>query len=260
VRLSEIGWFQVFERVIGSVPYYGVARYWDSRDLIGNLTSQFSGAYSLQFALALVLSFALLYVLVTRLSQHVDSNVFRVLLPFLLQLICFGLLMMFAVSVGFQSSQEVQGRPLSLGSSARDSLYMSLGFAFVLAPILLLLAFFLSQLNWRHRRVSFATIALVFSIMAASTSVTNSHATNSFSSSGSYFVLERFSREILYPDLSEAGDPARCADVRLKLGTYPEWLGHDALLVNGINASMKIRNNIAYCSISETVLFEDYPK
>lgn len=203
-----------------------------------------------------ILIFPILWVLFRDIQKTANNNQ-RLLQKTSINLVFLGLTIMLLVSVGMAFSQEVQSNPLPMGASTRDTLYQAFGLAiFCLGALtaIILLAF---KKKWVVSGVAII-LAAGFSLSAGTSFTLNSELSKTGMSADGKYILERFAVESTSINLSEAGDQIRCELVRLKLRDFPEWEGHDRLLMAGLNERMVHRFGVKFCSLSEEELFINY--
>jgi hypothetical protein len=166
------------------------------------------------------------------------------------------------ISIGMSLSVAVQEGALTLGASSRDSLILSIGMSLILCylfavcfnPILT------RQLASKVPRLMIAVI-LVAALLVnfALTFVSNSIVTRTTQNSGGAFMQSALASAVSHPDTTEQGDNVRCALVLQKIMNFPEWEGHDRIIVYGLNLSFQRKIGVDFCSRSIDELFENYP-
>lgn len=215
---------------------------------------------------ALVLAFFLIFVSLTlgpqfsraRREEIGSTSDIAVIRRFALMVISLGVLSIAVFGSGIALSQAYQESALPLGRSSIDSIVHAFAWSFIGMGLGAL------TITWRQQgvrsRLLHSGLVLLLSTAGTLTFLTNSETTRAIQSYPGVFLQERFASELNSPNLEQVGDAERCNLVSLKLNSYPEWRGHDGLLVLGLNRNMESKYGIPFCSLSEEKLFENYPE
>lgn len=163
-----------------------------------------------------------------------------------------------ALSVAVQTSQD----KLSFGASSRDSLILSIGTDLLLSYIFAVCG--IKIISSKEIKSATRTLLSVFMVTALSanfalTFVSNSIVTRATQNSAGAFMQGAIATAVSHPDTTAQGDQSRCSLVKQKILNFPEWEGHDRLLVNGLNQNFQTKTGGNFCSISIEELFENYP-
>jgi hypothetical protein len=163
-----------------------------------------------------------------------------------------------ALSVAVQSSEE----KLSFGASSRDTLILSIGTSLVLSYILSLSFAKILETTALSRfltKLGAGVLAAGISVSFALTFVSNSIVTRATQNSAGAFMQSALANAVAHPDTTDQGNQIRCALVIEKIKYFPEWEGHDRLLVNGLNQNFRTKVGSDFCTIPLEKLFENYP-
>jgi hypothetical protein len=148
--------------------------------------------------------------------------------------------------------------PLAIGESYTDTLPNAVFHSLMYSGLGIV---FLGQVKSFSRRAvapALIGLALSASLLATASFIVNSAATQNLHNSPEFAIQTRFALELGSPNLTAEGDDIRCELVKFKLATLPEWEGHDRFLVNGLNKKFLSDTSLPFCSVDESVLFENY--
>lgn len=173
-----------------------------------------------------------------------------------------GLGIISVISIGMALSVAVQQEGIAIGTSSRDSLIMSIGTSLVVCYIFSLICVRLlsrNKLKSFARTIALGIIATMLSLNFALTFVSNTIVTRAAQNGTGAFMQSALASAVSHPDTTPQGDEIRCALILQKIIRFPEWEGHDRMLVYGLNINFKKRVGVDFCSRSINELFEEYP-
>jgi hypothetical protein len=258
IKINSIHAFDILDRVLTSINVIQVNHF-------GNL---FVDLFRLNNKTTIILTVGMIYsIIFIKTMRHINfkedtslnwkSEMWRAsgiaLIPMLIIIL---------TSFGMGTSRETQEATGNwLGMSSKDSLINNISYGLILATIMSMLIYYLSTTK-KYKSNQFAIIFIaiyVFIISGFGFYVNQSVSTISSEQNGKY-LLKLMAIEIQNVDRTTSGEARRCDLIKNKIKDYPEWLGHDLSLVDGLNRYMKNMNGISFCSEEVNVLFKDYKK
>jgi hypothetical protein len=254
IRPDTLELSHIFERFLSGSPFFSLR--FATRFIVESSLPLPLPALTVMSTLALLAGgFGLFYPsLRGSLRLQTSDTLRRVVLP----LGAIGFTISILMAVGMASSASMQGSGgISLGKSLIDTLGQSIGHGMMIAAFLLLV-FQVIRRTAVAESIIKSMILVTLSALVVSTFMSNWATTKIFSSSPSSFVQDRLAFELSAPELTARGNQLRCELVSRKLSDFPEWEGHDRLLVYGLNAVMTSRFGVDFCSRNPDDLFSDY--
>lgn len=166
------------------------------------------------------------------------------------------------ISVGMAFSVELQRGRLPFWESSRDSLILSIGTSLVLCYLVsfgVIQIIKCNRISSLARNLAVGIVALLLSLNFALTFVSNTIVTRATQNGAGAFMQSALASAVSHPDTTLEGDQIRCALIVQKIMNFPEWEGHDRMLVDGLNTSSRKRIGVDFCSRSIDELFANYP-